>query len=764
MVFASEAALIALREGLEAFLIVGILLGFVTKLGRPDARPWVWLGLAAGVVLSVLTGLLVQVFLLDAFEDGGGAAWFELVAALTAVGVLTYMVFWMWKHTRTLMAGLRQQVGDALNRNTLWLISVLTFASVLREGLEVVLFYGALGTRYSGIDLAWSGIIGAALSILIVVTIFRTTTSFNLQKFFAATGALLILIAAGLLVHATHAATDAGLLPHQDALWDTSGAIPDDRADGRILHALIGYTAQPSLLQALLYFGYVFGVGIPYLASLGLYRRRPEGTLRRARAAATALLVALALGATVAGAAASSEDAHEETQGGHDDRSTSGLEGLDLLLQETRDALAAYPGRIGILVRDHGEIVSYNATTYQSIKEFIIHLWPYTGLPAELLTVDQGTYFIDDAHPFDAAPQTDPRLVDAWLGPGSSLAVPVTDPLGVGIHQSLGLNGHVYFAPGPGPGFGEGDLFEIYGLGAYRDWLKMDNYSPRYHQGAPSWAWLETALTQAFGDRVVVAFAHGHDARMDPQESTHAAAHKLANANLDVILDAYQSSIHSDTMNTCMMAPHTERLLRAAGYAGPVVPAGQAGHQPLWGTAVADRVAELVADAGPTGPIAVHLVQHGSRPGSPNPCGTGTDQYHANAAAEYELSSNAVLERLAARGNVTVRHVYGQGAEAADDGVLSPLEALALDESAGIREVIMLPYEFWGDGVDTLVYFREGLGFEPEESPYYDTAYETRLTWHGIAVRIASSDFSIETKSAAELAVIAQALRGLTDP
>src|SRR5688500_2944846 len=146
MAFVPEAALIALREGLEALLITGILLGLVTKLGRADARRWVWGGFVAGAVASLAVGLAVQRFLLDAFEAQGGAEVFELVAALAAVGVLTYMIVWMWKHTRELMTTVRAQVADALARGDVIAIAFLTFASVLREGLETVLFYGALAS------------------------------------------------------------------------------------------------------------------------------------------------------------------------------------------------------------------------------------------------------------------------------------------------------------------------------------------------------------------------------------------------------------------------------------------------------------------------------------------------------------------------------------------------------------------------------------------------------------------------------------------
>lgn len=303
--FVTEAALIALREGLEALLITGILLGLVTKLGRPDVRKHVWLGFGAAALASVALGWVVQRFLLETFELRGGAEWFEIGAALVAVVVLTYMVLWMWKHTRGMMATMRADVQEHLTRGALFGIVALTFASVIREGLEVVLFYSALATRWSAFDLAWSGLVGFVLSAALVWMILRGAGKFDLARFFGITGILLVFVAAGLLVHTVMAAMTLGALPPAPALWDTSGAIPDDGALGRILHAIIGYTSTPTLLQASVYFGYLFGVGGWYLWSLGAFHRRtPEGSAVRKRAAAAALVtVAVVLAAVAVGVA-----------------------------------------------------------------------------------------------------------------------------------------------------------------------------------------------------------------------------------------------------------------------------------------------------------------------------------------------------------------------------------------------------------------------------------------------------------------------------
>lgn len=745
MPFVPEAALIALREGLEAFLIVGILLGLVLKLGRPDAKRWVWLGLAGGIAASLVVGLLVQAFLLDTFEERGGAEWFELIAALAAVGVLTYMVFWMWKHTRNLMATLGKKVREALTANTLWVITFLVFSSVLREGLEVVLFYGALAGRSAGFDLAWSGLIGMVLSVAIVVAILKSTMRFDLQKFFAITGLLLVFIAAGLLVHSVHAATDLGLLDHADAVWDTSGALSDDSVVGRVLHALVGYTSQPTLLQAVLYFGYLFGVGIAYLASLGAYRAtsRRNGVVR---VAATLFVVLLAATATTVGALNPVEVHHDE------EAAEAGS------LASAAEALAAYDGKVGVLVRAHGEPVHYNATTYQSFKDFVDGIWPYTGLPAELLLVDQGTVLLDDAHPYAGEPSPlDSRLVDAWLQPYTGLAIPFSDSTGLtGLDRDL-AGGPIYLAPGMGPGIGEGDVYEMMGLATYRDWLKMDNSSPMYGHVKDAWARLGRQIEAAFGDQVVVAFAHHIDPKVDPVETTEAAAQFLVAAGATLVVDSYMSSVHSDAMNTCMMAPHTLHALESAGFQGRVVSSGMAGTHEAWARAAADEVARLLAGVPADEPVAVYLAQHGGNATSPNPCGAGLDQYAANARAEYELSAAAVEARIEGR-PVTVRQVYGQGGSSPDDGVLSVQEALALDGDAGTEHIVILPYEFWGNALDNLVYLRESLGFTPDEAPYYGADHTTRMTRDGMDILVASAAYGTDLKAEALAARIAEAI------
>lgn len=740
------ALLIGLREGLEALLVLGILLGILRRLGHADRAHHVWIGAGLGVVASVGVGLLVEAAFSAWFEDTG-AAIFEVVVALVAVGILTYMVLWMYKHTQTLVATVKEKADRAAAEGRWAFIGGLAFFTVFREGLETVLFYGARLAEVGWPALIVSGLIGFAISGLLAYAIFRMTVQVSLRAFFGITGFLLILIAAGLLVHVVHAASDLGWIPHGEPLWDTSGTLPDeDHWLGGPLHALVGYEDQPTALQLLLYLGYVVGVGGWYASRLS-----PAKAQRRVATTAGVVLLLVLSSFAVAGNLGSGAHAEDGEHGAH----AAGIPDHAELFAPAVQAVQERGGKVGVLVRAHGEPVHYNASTYQSFKEFLQGIWPYTGLPQELLTLDQGTVLIDEAHPFDATPRlAEARFVDAWLG-SQPLGLPLNDA-GQGMLQDL-CGGNFYVVPGSGPGLGEGDLFEMCGLDAYRTWMKMDNHSPMYASVKEHWAYLEYHLNKHFGDRVVVAFAHHVDPKMDPSETTEAAAQRLADAGVTLVVDAYMSSSHSDAMDTCMMRPHTEHALRDAGYGGPIVAAGMAGTHDAWAAAAATYAQELLAGIGAQTPVAVYLAQHGGNPASPNPCGSGPDKYHANARAEYELAAAALLAAMPERA-LTVRQVYGQGAGAADDGALSPLEALAIDRDAGVRHVVVIPYEFWGNAMDNLVALRESFGLVPDQAPYYDANHETYLTQDGVSIRIASAHYGVEAKATALLARIAEAI------
>ena len=255
-------ALIGLREGLEAALVVVILAAFLVKTERRWALKYVWLGVATAVVLSMgLAAFLTygtQQLTFEQQELIGG------IASIIAVAFVTAMVFWMRTAARTISGELKGRIDKALDVGP-WAIALVGFLGVGREGLETAIFFYAT-TEAAGQGeiqpmLGW--IIGLGGAVLMGIAIYRGVLKINLGLFFRYTGILLIIVAAGILAYGIHDLQEAGFLPGLNNLaFDVSAAVPPDSWYGTLLKGIFNFSPNTTWLQAVAWVLYV-GIVLP---------------------------------------------------------------------------------------------------------------------------------------------------------------------------------------------------------------------------------------------------------------------------------------------------------------------------------------------------------------------------------------------------------------------------------------------------------------------------------------------------------------------
>ena len=192
-------ALITLREGLEAALIVGIVLGVLRKLGHADRSRPVWAGVMVAIVVSVAVGLALH--RLGVVFEGRGEEIFEGMAMLLAAGVLTWMIFWMQRQGRQIQAELESDVRRAVTIGNAWVLFSLAFVAVVREGIETVLFLTAAAFSATPAQTLVGGALGLIVAVALGWLMFAAGKRLDVRAFFRVTSVLLILFAAGLVAY-----------------------------------------------------------------------------------------------------------------------------------------------------------------------------------------------------------------------------------------------------------------------------------------------------------------------------------------------------------------------------------------------------------------------------------------------------------------------------------------------------------------------------------------------------------------------------------
>lgn len=244
--------LIMLREGIEAALVVGIIASFLRHSGRAALMPAVWAGVFLALGLSLLAGAGLQWVAADFPQKQQEL--FEGVVGLVAVAMLTGMVFWMRKASRSIKGQLQASVDKALAApmGAGWALIGMVFLAVAREGLESVFFLLAIFQQSQGWATAVGALAGVALSVLLGVGIYKGGMRINLRQFFRYTGVFILLVAAGLLAGSVRRFHEAGVWNLlQTRVFDSSAALPEDSPLGVVLGGLLGYMHAPVLGEVL---------------------------------------------------------------------------------------------------------------------------------------------------------------------------------------------------------------------------------------------------------------------------------------------------------------------------------------------------------------------------------------------------------------------------------------------------------------------------------------------------------------------------------
>ena len=241
------AFLITLREGLEAALIVAIVMAYLRQLGRTDQFRWVALGTLAGAAVSLVAGTGVYIAIGEL--EGRAEQLTEGIIALAAVGVLTWMIFWMRRQARTVGAELRGQVDRALASGAVLGLALAVFVGVLREGIETALFLLAVIFDSGAVSTATGAFAGLAVAIALGVAIYQGGRQINLRLFFQITGGLIIIVAAGLFGKGVHELQEAGAIDtFLSPVWNVEGsAVFGHGHVADFLKGLFGWSPEPSI-------------------------------------------------------------------------------------------------------------------------------------------------------------------------------------------------------------------------------------------------------------------------------------------------------------------------------------------------------------------------------------------------------------------------------------------------------------------------------------------------------------------------------------
>ncbi|MEP6973741.1 MAG: iron uptake transporter permease EfeU [Actinomycetota bacterium] len=260
---------IGLREGLEAALIIGIIAAFLLQRGERAALRWMWAGVALAMLLCL--GVAAAFRAIDRSLPERGKESLAAIMALIAVAGVTYMIVWMRRHSRDLKRSLERHTESALVEGSTWALVGLAFFAVIREGLEtavflIAAFQNSLNPRATGTG----ALLGIAIAIGLGYGIYKGGVRINLSRFFRITGFILVLVAAGLLASAAHAAAEAEWYSFARAsAVDLSWMIAPGTVRASLITGMLGLQPIPTVAEGTLW--------LVYAIPMSLYVLWPQG-------------------------------------------------------------------------------------------------------------------------------------------------------------------------------------------------------------------------------------------------------------------------------------------------------------------------------------------------------------------------------------------------------------------------------------------------------------------------------------------------------
>jgi len=260
--------LIGLREGLEAALVVSILIAYLVKVGRRDRLAAVAGGVAVAVAVSAAFGALLTYTSTSVLSGFKSQEIFGGTMSLIAVGFVTWMVFWMRRTARGMRAELDGRLSAALRMGAL-AVALTAFVAVAREGLETALFFWSAVQAAGSTTAPVAGFsLGIATAVVLAWLLYRRSVKLNLARFFTWTGAGLIVVAAGVLAYAVHDLQEGGVLGGLNTLaFDVSAQIPPGSWYGTLLRGILNFTPQTTVAQAIAWVAYLVPVMTLFLLS-----------------------------------------------------------------------------------------------------------------------------------------------------------------------------------------------------------------------------------------------------------------------------------------------------------------------------------------------------------------------------------------------------------------------------------------------------------------------------------------------------------------